>query len=238
MNSVEYLALKSSVDALKTDLLNFSVSPTTPYSNADLLKCQAFVVFSHAEMQVYWEAIARRILREAENRWLKTRTIDRVIATLMAFRRPEGVSVPQDPFNPHTNGDFGKIIAQAIKSHNEVISDNNGIKRANISGMLIPLGVLPDEFIEAMLIQLDQTGKRRGEIVHKASSVSLKTVRDPFQDEMQDIYNLIAEIKIFDKFLQDLGLLSSSIVEKRRYINFFNSDIRVIKVNFNDTIPQ
>lgn len=68
---------------------------------------------------------------------------------------------------------------------NEVIGDHNGIKRTNIAELLIPLGILPYDFPEALLIQWDQTGQKRGDMVHKSSKVSLRTVRDPFVDEIK-----------------------------------------------------
>jgi hypothetical protein len=210
MSSVEYNRLTQSIADLKADLMNFPPSPTILYSNSELLKCQAFVVFSHAEMQVYWEAIARRILQEAERRWKTETQIDRVIATLVAFRRPERVSIPKDPLNPHDGGNFGKIVDEAIKAHSEVIGENNGIKRSNIADLLIPIGVLPGDFVEVMLIQLDQTGKKRGDLVHKSSKVSARTIRDPFADEMKDIDDLVTEIGVFDTKLEALGLLSVS----------------------------
>ena len=208
MSSVEYRALVQAIVGLKADLMNFPPSPTEPYSNGDLLKCQAFVVFSHAEMQVYWETISRRIMREAEHRWKTAAAIDRVIAMLVAFRRPEQVSIPNDPINPHESGDFEKIVQKAITAHNKIIGDNNGIKRINIAALLVPLGVLPSDFVETMLIQLDQTGKKRGEIVHKSSKISLRTIRDPFADEMKDIDDLVKEIAVFDAKLETLGLLT------------------------------
>lgn len=207
MPSVEYKTLVQSIADLNADLLNFPPSPTQPYSNGDLLKCQAFVIFSHAEMQVYWEAVARRILQEAEKRWKTNSTVDRVIGMLVAFRRPERITVPTNPVNPHDTSKFEWIVEEAIKAHNKVINDNNGIKRTNIANLLIPLGLLPGDFVEAMLIQLDQTGKKRGDMVHKSSKVSLRNIRDPFTDEMKDIDNLVIEIGCFDTKLEALGLL-------------------------------
>jgi hypothetical protein len=208
MSSVEYRALVQAIVDLKAGLMNFSPSPTEPYSNGDLLKTQAFVVFSHAEMQVYLETISRRIMREAEDRWKTAAAIDRVLATLVAFRRPENVSIPNDPINPHESGDFDKIVQKAIMAHSEVIEKNNGIKRTNVAALLVPLGVLPSDLVETMLIQMDQTGKKRGEIVHKSSKISLRTIRDPFSDEMKDIDDLVNEIAVFDAKLESLGLLT------------------------------
>jgi hypothetical protein len=73
MSSPEYQKLVTSLLALKADLMGFKPNPDGNYSKTELLMCQAFVVFSHAEIQVYWESIARRILTEADRRWQANR---------------------------------------------------------------------------------------------------------------------------------------------------------------------
>lgn len=208
MASVEYQTLTQSVADLKADLMDFAPSPTEPHSNANLLKCQAFVVFCHAEIQVYWEAVAKRILREAEARWNSSQDVGRVVGTLVAFRRPDKVFVPRDNRKAPNGGKFEWIVGEAVKAQTEVINENNGIKRSNVAELLLPLGVFLPELTETMLIQLDQTGTKRGNMVHKSSKVSLRTIRDPHADEMKDIDDLISEMGIFDDRLEALGLLS------------------------------
>lgn len=208
MASLELETLKQSVADLKASLMDFDPSPIEPHSNANLLKCQAFVVFSHAEMQVYWESVARRILREAEARWNANQEVGRVVGTLVAFRRSEKVHVPNDVQLAREGGKFDWIVSQAVSAQTTAIEKNNGIKRSNISELLLPLGVFIPDLSETMLIQLDQTGSKRGDMVHKSSRVSLRNIRDPHADEMNDIYELIAEISAFDDKLEALGLLS------------------------------
>lgn len=208
MPSTEYQKLVQSVSDLKVSLMNFAPNATGAYTDTELLMCQSFVVFSHAEIQVYWEAVARRILTEAEHKWNSKQEIGRVAATLVAFRRPKEVYIPRDTANAKDHGRFEWILKEAIKKQSEVISENNGIKRSNISEMLLPLGVFLSDLVEALLIQLDQTGAKRGKMVHKSSKVSLRTIRDPFADEMKDIDDLVAEIGAFDTKLEAMGLLS------------------------------
>lgn len=208
MPSSEYQKLVQAISDLRADLMGFPPNPTGVYSNSELLMCQSFVVFSHAEVQVYWESVARRILAEAENKWENTKEVGRVVATLLAYRRPEKVYIPRDTANARNHGKFDWLLGEAIKNQKEVIDDNSGIKRSNITEMFLPLGVFLSDLVEALLIQLDQTGAKRGNMVHKSSRVSLRTIRDPFSDEMKDIDDLITEIGLFDAKLEALSLLS------------------------------
>lgn len=208
MSSAEYQKLVQGIADLKRELMGFAPNPTGAYSKTELLMCQSFVVFSHAEVQVYWESVAHRILAEAEKKWQSNKEAGRVVATLIAFRRPTNVAVPRDNRNAPNSGNIDWILKEAVKAQKDVIDDNNGIKRANITAMLLPLGVFLSDLIEPLLIQLDQTGKKRGDMVHKSSRISLPTIRDPFSDEMKDIDDLVAEIRVFDGRLESMGLLS------------------------------
>ncbi len=187
--------------------MDFAPRQETPYSRSELLKCRAFVVFAHAEIQVYFEAIASRVLARAERDWRRREKIGRVIAGLIAFSRSDSVCVPDDPAKVSRKADFRKIIEGAFAKQREIIRGNNGIKRANVAKLLCPLGLFNDQFSEVFLIQLDQPGKRRGEMVHKSSRVSLQNIRDPFADEHQAILKLLDEVRAFDQTIRDEGLI-------------------------------
>jgi hypothetical protein len=166
------------------------------------------VVFCHAEIQVYWEKISRRVLLAAQQRWNSDKSVDRVIATLVAFRPMARVSIPENPGTPDETGDFSKIVEYAFKQQQSAISSNNGIKSSNLAKLLCPLGFISEDFPERLLIQSDQTGKKRGDLVHKSSKVSVRTIRDPFADEKYDIEQLIAEIRIVDGNIERSGVLT------------------------------
>jgi hypothetical protein len=208
MSSPEYQGLVTGIGELKSHLMNYAPRLEGNYTTEELMKCRAFIAFSHAEIQSYLEKIAKRILVEAHDRWIKSFAVDRVIATLVAFRRQPQISIPEDPGKPHKSADIYEIVSHAFKLQEDVISKNNGIKRSNVSEILCPLGMFPKDFDEVLLIQLDGTGKLRGDLVHNVSSVSLRRIRDPFSDEIADIEQLIAEIEKLDDKLTSLGLLS------------------------------
>lgn len=199
MATTELLTLQSAIDYLRDSLMNFDSKEDGNYTDEELLKCQAFVVFSHAEVEVYLEKVSRKIMNSARENWLDHTTHSRVISALVAFRRQQNVFIPEDPKVCTNNNDIEKIIENSFKSQEEIISKNNGIKRSNLAQMIFPLGVLSSDINESLLILLDNTGSKRGEIVHKASSVSLRNIRDPFSDELPDIANLINEISVFDQ---------------------------------------
>ena len=207
MSTQEYKQLSRAVANLEKELMDFRPRQADEYLRSELLKCQAFVVFAHAEIEVYFESIATRILNYAEKFWKKDGKIGRVVASLIAFRTSEKTYIPDCPNAVTKNSNLRLIIDDAFAKHRENIGKKNGIKRANITKLLWPVGLFDDHFSEVFLIQLDQTGKRRGEMVHKSSRVSLSTIGDPFADEKETINKLLEEIKDFDQKLRVEGLL-------------------------------
>lgn len=208
MATTELSALQSAIDHLKAGLMNFASKEDGSYTKEELLKCQAFVVFSHAEVEVYLEKVSRKIMNSARKDWLDHSIYGRVTSSLVAFRRQENVFIPEDPKTCNKNNDINKIIEYSFKSQEDIISKNNGIKRSNLAQMIFPLGIFSSDIDESLLILLDNTGSKRGDIVHKESSVSLRNIRDPFSDELSDITDLINEISVFDQKMIDIFRIS------------------------------
>jgi hypothetical protein len=207
MPTPEFSRLSDAIEELQTGFMGFNSRQDGAYTLAERMQCQAFVVFSHAEMESYLEKISRRILDEAIVRWKSSFIPDRVIATLIAYRGGRDIVIPLDPIKPNKQANLKEIVASAHAKHLEAISKNHGIKRMNVAELFCPLGVLADDFEEVLLIQLSNAGERRGDIVHQPVKVSLPKLRDPFSDEFNDIKNLIEEIGRFDEKLLNLGLL-------------------------------
>lgn len=208
--SIEYEELKADILALKEGLMSFEKREDGDYTAEEILKCKAFIVFSHAEVENYFEKVSRRIMSEARQRWESNAVPDRVIATLLAYRRKELSPIPENPKQSSRKSRLESIVAECFKLHEAAIADNNGIKATNLSQLLSPIGLMPHDIEEAMIIQLDKTGAVRGDLVHKQSKVSMRRIRDPFSDELSDISNLIDELERFDTTIESIGLLSKT----------------------------
>lgn len=63
----------------------------------------------------------------------------------------------------------------------------------------MPLGFQPSDFSEILLLKLESLGKSRGEIAHKRSKISIPNIRDPFDDELKEVLELIEELEGFDQ---------------------------------------
>lgn len=209
--SIEFQGLKDGVEALIDGLMSFNQRDDGDYTTEELLKCKAFIVFCHAEFEIYFEKVARRILKEAKARWDERPIPDRVIATLLAYRQKELPPIPDDPSQPLGRSKLSSIVDAAVLNQTDAIDDNNGIKASNLAKLFCPLGLMEADIEGALMIQLNSTGTARGDFVHKPSKVSIRRIRDPIADELAEIKSLMAEIAKFDSHIESIALVSAPV---------------------------
>ncbi|TRD21926.1 hypothetical protein FEV53_07705 [Palleronia caenipelagi] len=149
-------------------------------------------------MEIYLESIASKIVNSAEKHWRQHGRVTNAVAAMLAYRSQKQPTLPENPTEQSSKSKFETLVYNAISAQRSVIKGNHGIKPKNISDLYLPIGMAPNQFDEALLIQLKNLGERRGDHVHQNSQVSLPKVRDPFSDELQDIEFLVREIEAFD----------------------------------------
>ncbi|WP_299919507.1 HEPN domain-containing protein [uncultured Roseobacter sp.] len=198
MPSREYGTLRKNVGNLRGQFLNFQKRLDGSYSVHELTQCRAFITFCHAEVEIYLETVASKIVTAAERHWHRHGRVTNAVAAMLAYRSQKQLSLPDNPTEQGRKSKFETLVGNAISAQRSAIKGNHGIMPKNISELYLPIGMTPNQFDEALLIQLKNLGKRRGDHVHQNSQVSLPKVRDPFDDELQDIEFLVDEIEAFD----------------------------------------
>lgn len=205
MQSTEFEILCKNIRSLKSTFLDFNRRDDGDYTQPERMKCRAFIAFAHAEFEHYLESLSLRILQEAINKWQNDREVSYVAAAVLAYRRRDKITVPDDLKQINRSNTLGSILMQAFDTQKKVISRNSGIKPKNFSAIYTPLGVMGEDVEEALLIQLGNTGVQRGDLVHTGANISLPTIRDPFVDEEKDVNFLVSELKKFDTKLLELN---------------------------------
>lgn len=198
MPSREYGTLRKNIGGLRGQFLNFQKRLDGDYSVHELTQCRAFITFCHAEVEIYLETVASKIVNAAERHWRRHGRVTNAVAAMLAYRSQKQLNLPDNPIEQGRKSKFETLVGNAISAQRSAIKSNHGIMPKNISELYLPIGMTPDQFDEALLIQLKNLGERRGDHVHQNSQVSLPKVRDPFDDELQDIEFLVDEIEAFD----------------------------------------
>lgn len=204
MPSREFGTLKKNINNLKDQFLNFQKRLDGRYSTHELTQCRAFITFCHAEVEIYLETVAGRIINAAERHWLRHRRVTNAVAAMLTYRSRKDLTLPDSPNEQGSKSKFETLVGNAISAQRSAIRGNHGIKPKNLSELYLPIGMTPDQFDETLLIQLKNLGERRGDHVHQNSQVSLPKVRDPFDDELKDIEFLVGEIEAFDLIAAEL----------------------------------
>ena len=198
MPSKDYATLTKNITGLKKQFLNFEKRLNGEYTSYELTQCRAFIAFSHAEVEIYLETMSTRVVDSAEKHWQRHSRATNAIAAMLAYRSQKECILPENPTEQGPKTRFESLVAKAIAAQKSVIRANHGIKPKNLTELFIPIGMRPDQFDEALLIQMKNLGERRGDHVHQNSQVSLPNKRDPFDDELRDIEFLMREIEPFD----------------------------------------
>lgn len=207
MTSLEHKGLVHEVGRLEGDLLNFGSGRPTLYSYSEILRRRSFFVFSHAELEWYWERTAESILNTAEMRWKKTGEKNSVLNSLMgqrrkARRKPTHGNAARGAASRRARGG----LEGAIDGHRDVIERNNGIRRDNIKRMFDPLGVLMDDFDQRIFTEMGKLSTYRGDIVHRSfHAVPVYGDADPASSGVSWLVSAIGKI---DERLHEMGLLS------------------------------
>ncbi|MEH6790268.1 HEPN domain-containing protein [Parasphingorhabdus sp.] len=199
MATREFRSLKRNIDLLKSQFLNFEKRVNGRYTRQELLNCRAFVAFVHAEFESYFESVADNILTRAKKNWKKSGRAGTVISGLLAFRNDSKATIASDIAKPGDRQTLEYCICFSIASQEKIIQTNNGIKPDNFSNLFSPLGVTKNHVDEALSIQLENFGSRRGGLVHSGAQISLPRIRDPFDDEYSDVEFLLKEVAAFDE---------------------------------------
>lgn len=194
MNSLQYDGLVNEVGRLSGELLDAGPRERDSYSYSGMLRYRAFVVFSHAELEWYWERVASSIVDAAELRWQQTGKADSVLSAMTGVQS-------------ETNA---RTVEHSLKKHRNVIQKNNGIKGFHINNMFAPLGVPVEDIDPGVLLEMEKVGDYRGEVVHR----SYEEVTE-FEDVglLQDsVFWLVDAIGRIDERLQEMDLLPDSAV--------------------------
>lgn len=181
-NSTRYQQLETRIREIEGNLLPaFDVSGN--YSNKDLDLTRAYCLLCHAEIEAFLEDIILEVVRAVFAYWKADNSkIPEIIFNLACYYRSK-----TDKKEPPAS-----LVHLGMKSFEEIIEKNHGIKEHNIDNILTPIGYPMDK---TLVTVLHSFGDTRGDIAHK----SFKTQQqiDP-RTEKTNIDKIVVELKKFD----------------------------------------
>jgi hypothetical protein len=194
--SRRFIALLKRLDTLRHHFLPEAFSPIGQYDVREYDLARAYVLLVHAEIESYLEDRARDVADTAEKRWKKKGSHSNVIRSVFGFHS----HTKNEPWKP-----FDKTpakIQSALNSYATLISNNHGIKEANVCRLLFPIGIEYRSLNATWLINLDSFGSFRGSLAH-LSSIKTQQPVDP-ETEFKRVAEIVKGLRSLDRKINRL----------------------------------
>jgi hypothetical protein len=136
----------------------------------------AFRLLTHAELEGYFESKALDALTELDTLFKSDQIMtSRFVALIYLYlwREKHQLSWPptqgNDPQSRQQDKAYMKQLAQgAIGFGRQFVATNNGIKESSIHVLSALMGFFPDELDQILVSELNQYGKKRGDVAHRS----------------------------------------------------------------------
>ena len=194
-NSAIYRKLCSRITRLEHSYLPTSKNPLKKYTKKEEDDIKAYSLLVHAELEAYFEDIARNKAQEALRKWRSNphKYYSYVLLSLSCFIDQNSIIKTQ----PNTELKLRKIVGVFC----EKIKANHGIKEDNIKDLLLPIGVAEKDLDATWLNTLTSFGSIRGELAHTSYSVVRALNHD---DIKNDVNKILADLKSLDTIITAL----------------------------------
>lgn len=190
-NSREYKRLLQRISTIEAGYFP-PLKPKGNYTLKEQDDIRAYAFLIHAELEYYFEEIAREKSRETLNKWIANNNYrNSILMSLASFHNIPIAKKRQ----------LRERLEITLKTYHDSLYGNNGIKEQNILGILLPLGVLYDDIDNTWLTTISSFGLQRGSIAHQSARV--QTLQDP-NDIRNNIRLILQELNVLDQKIKRL----------------------------------
>lgn len=205
--SARFRTLCKELNRLKKQFLP-SISPTGLYSDRQIARTIAYRVLAHAEIESYFEDRVWEVVINVKDNWDSSGKAHRTLICLLAFSGQTMDTPPEklDPTKPNFEKKVkvDKKIDSAISSFRRVITQNHGLKEANILALLLPIGIESDDLDPALLATMNTFGEQRGVVAH-SSATAYRTSQPPDPaSELNTVQQIIQGLLQVDELINNL----------------------------------
>ena len=196
--SKHFSSLNKNLSKIGKIFLSMKNRSNGAYTVQEQTNARAYGLLAHAEIEHYFEAVAKEVVQNAYKKWKSDKKPSHVlmsVATFMNIKKEFPSRVRKVDLANNKNGLIETRYELHVSKYIKILVDNNGIKETNLLKILLPLGIHLDEIDSTFLNSIDSFGTDRGEIAH--NSIKTKILIDPFTKE-KDVNNILTEIRKLD----------------------------------------
>jgi len=189
-NTSLFTRLKHRIDSIETNYIpRESVSGN--YSDKEQDDIRAYLFLVHAELEYYFEEIARQKTNDALQKWINNHNYkSTILMSLSCFNK-----------TPIVTKKIRERLHLIKNSYHKLIDSNHGIKEQNILDLLLPLGVHHDDIDVTWLNTISSFGSQRGNVAHQSARV--QSPLNPL-DIKNNIALILQEIEVLDRNIKKL----------------------------------
>lgn len=195
---------------MRRHMLPKDFSPTGTYSIRIIDRTKGYRLLVHAEIESYLEDMARDVAVTQIREWTQKRKASDFLVCFLASYHTGWASDEEDDSStlpppstsgPHVKDAIEEIVKHAMKQYMDKLLKNHGVREKNIKQLLLPIGIRLDDLDATWVTNMDEFGKRRGEVAHK--SVGAHQAVDP-KTEFDSIVDLMSGLKELDEMIVHL----------------------------------
>lgn len=147
-----------------------------PVPEANFDDFAAFRLLTHAELEGYFESKVRDALSILDHAFKQDKVLTAGFAALIYLYLSKERRQPIWPDLPRDDNSYVKQLAQdALGFGRQFVNANNGIKETSIHVMSALMGFFPDELDSILVNELNQYGKKRGDVAHSSWHFNMRT---------------------------------------------------------------
>lgn len=191
--------LESRIVFLERNILP-AASVTGNYTKTQQDLIRSYVLLVHAEIEAYFEDVAREKVRKALSNWMTTRKKSSCLKAVLAY---SGNDLSYEAVRKVDSNSISFRLNKAVNHFMALIQKNHGIKENNLLSILIPLGIEINQIDPLWLSTMEAFGNLRGTLAHNSTSVLTLIDR---HTEVQRINNqIMPEIQRLDQLISKLA---------------------------------
>jgi hypothetical protein len=175
-------------------------STTGNYTKIQQDLIRSFVLLVHAEIEAYFEDVAKEKVRKALSSWTANRKKSSCLKAVLAY---SGNELSYETAKKVDSNNIAFRLNKAVNHFVSLIQKNHGVKENNLLSILIPLGIELSEIDPVWLSTMDAFGSLRGTIAHNSTSVHTLIDRNT---EVQRINTqILPEVQRLDRLISKLA---------------------------------
>lgn len=206
--SVRFRELQKRLSELRRHMLPAEFSATGNYRPRELDRARGFRLLAHAEIEAFIEDITFSVAKASVSKWVHQQVVSDTLFCLIAHYH-SGFSIGSG--QPATYPDVSRlkvkdaiqeVVTVALKQYRAIHDNNHGVREENLCRLVLPIGVRKDDLDPLWITNLNEFGKSRGDVAHRAVGVQQQI--DP-RTEWQVVNDLLNGLKQLDELVGALS---------------------------------